>query len=241
MFSFFGKRKEQVYAQHREQGLTLYSQGDKKNAIFEFQKALEAKSDCFDTWFKLGNCYDIMSCQSEAEEAITLRQKSINSLTEAIKLNPTNADVHYMLGNVLWAEDYRKAAVEYECAAKYDNQYEQDLARAKRIISECTYKLRNSKVAVLKSVQAEPDIAMLDYEFYYGGNTIEFVVIYNCVYGSKRQWMNAWLFDTASPNLFNDTPIGELSMSSTGDVSVSDGCPANYYTLLNHLQKNDLL
>ncbi len=245
VFIFFRKKREERYEHHKKAGLSLWSRGDKESAASELEKALKAKPDCIDTWCKLGDLFSALSSdkmlENKLDECEDFRQKSISSLNQAIKIQPDFAEAHYILGNVLWAVDFRKAQAEFERAAKYDSKYENSVAHAKRVISECTYKLGDLKTVYLNSLREEPLPQMYNYEFYFDGDPVKCVVIYGCYSGTKRQWMDAWLFNTEKPNLFQDEPIGYLNLSSTGDISVSKGSPFNYRLILEKLYKERLL
>ncbi len=232
------------YTLHKERGLSLWSQGDKKGAVVELEKALKSNPDCVETWCKLGDWYDFLSSSSflnsEGDEN-ALRHKAIDALNKAIELQPDNAKAHDMLGNVLWAIDFRKALAEHEIAAKYDPQFNASVDHARRVVEECTYKLSNLKTIGLKSLQERPLPQMFNNEFYFDGDVVKSAVMFSCVSGTMRQWMHAWLFGLENPDLFQESPVAEVAFSSTGDVSVSKGCPQNYRAVIEELYKEDLL
>lgn len=245
VFGFFGKKREEKYSHHKEVGLTLWSKGDKESAASEIEKALKAKPDCVETWCKLGDLFSALASdrmlENKLDECEVLRQKAISSLNQAIKIQPDFAEAHYILGNVLWGEDFRKALAELEIAVKNDPKYESSVAHAKRVIAECTYKLNGLKTIYLNSLREKPLPQMYNYDFYFEGDPIKCVVIYGCYSGTQRQWMDVWLFGTEEPNLFQDEPIGHLNLSSTGDVSASKGSPSNYRIILEKLHEEELL
>lgn len=234
-------KRQEIYLHYKNKGYSLWSQGDRENAINALQKAVKANPDCVETWCKLGDCYDFMSSLDPEKEASIIRQKAIDCLNQAIQLQPENAKAYDMLGNVLWAEDFRKALCAFETAANLDPEYESSVSHAKRVIAECTYKLSDLKTVELQSLRERPLPDIFKYEFYYDGDIIRNAVIYSCVYGSKRQWVHAWLFNTENPDLFNEKPIGELAISSTGNPNVSKGCPVNYGLIIEQLYKEGLL
>ena len=239
--SLVENNNEALYAQHKELGMSLWSQGDKEKAVAELERALKAKPDCVETWCKLGDCYDYLSSMEVGEKGNLLRQKAVDCLNKAISLQPANAKAHDMLGNVLWADDFKKALVEFEVAAKYDPQFEASVAHAKRVIAECTYKLSNLKTIGLKSLRERPLPQVYEYDFYFDGDIVKSAVMYSCVSGTKRQWIHAWLFSTENPDFIKEEPIGEVALASTGDPSVSKGCPSNYRAVIDKLNKEDLL
>lgn len=200
------------YALHKELGLSLWSQGDKKEAVVELEKALKSNPDCVETWCKLGDCYDYLSCSdfmASGDDHNNLRQKAITALNKAIDIQPDNAKAHDMLGNVLWAIDFRKALVEHELAAKYDPQFNTSVAHARRVVEECTYKLFDLNTLGLKNLRERPLPQMFNNEFYFDGDIVKTAVMYSCVSGTKRQWMHAWLFGIENPDIFKEFPLGE--------------------------------
>ena len=79
----YDEKYNDEYNQHKELGLSLWSQGDKKEAVNELEKALKAKPDCVETWCKLGDWYDFLSCSdfmASGANHNALRQKAISAL-----------------------------------------------------------------------------------------------------------------------------------------------------------------
>lgn len=240
------KHKEEKFLEHKKAAENAYyNNQDKASAVQELELALKFRPNCYETWCQYGDWCDALASEhmikNEMNEFVALREKAEQALKKSIEINQLYALGHYRLANIFWGSDFRKALVEFEKAAELDEQYKEDVERAKNVIAECTHKLSEQKVLHLKSLKEEPLPQIYHTEFYFEDTPIGCVVMYTCVSGTQRQWANAWIFRSENPDLFKESPIGEVVISSTNDASVSPGCPSNYAPVLEHLCKNNLL
>jgi hypothetical protein len=60
-------------------------------------------------------------------------------------------------------------------------------------------------------------------------------VIHTCISANDRQSAHGWLFGSSAPDLHRDRPVAELAITSTGDVSLNAGCPADYDALIDRV------
>lgn len=227
---------EATYQHHYDSALSLWEGGSKEQAVAQLEMALKGIPDRADRWCQLGEFYDALGSEAllrdDQREADRFREKAEAALIQASTLSPDFAKAHYALANVYWGRDSRMALAELEAAAKCDpHEYESVLERARTTVRECTYRLARMNVIVLGCAQEMPSTRMLETEFFFAEFRIGCAVMHTHVSDSRRQWAHVWLFESEHPNLNDDEPVAELTISSTGDVSISEGCPANYHAL----------
>ena len=246
MFDSFSNRKEKKFQEHKKAAEdAYYNNQDMAHAVQELKLALKARPNCYETWCQYGDWCDALASahmmKEEMNEFAALREKAEQAIRKSIEINPQYALGHYRLANIFWGSDFREALVEFEKAAELDDQYAKDIERTKNIIAECTHKLSELKIVHLNSLREKPLPQVYDTEFYFEDTPIGCVVMYSCYSGTQRQWTNSWMFRSENPDLFKEPPIGEVTISSTNHASVSPGCPGNYWPVLEHLHKEDLL
>lgn len=245
MLGFLKKRREAKFFLHRKAAFDLWNEGQRQAAIGEMEKALRAKPDWALGWCRLADfcdtaCSDRIG-RNDTAGANEFRQKAISSVKEAIRLRPEFAEAHYVLGNILWAEDFRKALAEFEIAAKHDPEYEHAVTRARKLVAKHTFRLKDLKIVCLNSLKESPLPQVYDAQFYFEDGPFGCVVFYACFSGTKRQWVHAWLFENEQPDLFQDRPLGHVTIASTGQTMVSSGSPSNYWAIIHKLRKEGLL
>jgi hypothetical protein len=101
----------------------------------------------------------------------------------------------------------------------------------------CSYALARINVIVLASARETPGARVLETEFCFEQCRVACAVIYSCNSGNNRQTAHGWLFESKNPVLSQDHPVAELAISSTGDVLVSPGCPADYEAMRDRIAK----
>jgi hypothetical protein len=196
----------------------------------ELEIALQLESSDAQQWCRLGEYYDARACRAtDPEMATQYRERAVGALTQAITLDPALAKAHFVLANVYRARDARLALLELEAAAKCDPQaYEEALEHAQKAVADCTYRLRDLNLIVLESAQEAPCTRILDADFYFDDCTVRSAALHTCVSQDQRQHAKLWLFESASPDKDSDRPVAQLTVSSTGNIYVSAGCPAGY-------------
>jgi hypothetical protein len=91
-----------------------------------------------------------------------------------------------------------------------------------------TYRLADLNVLFMESALQTPDREVLQAEFYFGRPVIRSAVIHRCASEGSRQYAMAWLFEHAEPDPNMHLPAGEVTVSASGKVYVSPGCPVDY-------------
>src|SRR5688572_28619723 len=200
------------YQQHEQAALKLWHGSDRHQAVAQLEMALQLQPDHPEQWCRLGEFYDaLVSDATDQETASRYREKAVAALTQAISLSPGLAKAHYALANVYRAQDICLALVEFEAAAKCDPQeYGDTLAWAQKVVRDCTYRLADLNLIVLRSAQEKPRAQILDTEFYFEDRTIRSAVLHKCV--SEGQWQNAnfWLFEATNPDPDGDQPVAQV-------------------------------
>lgn len=246
MFDFFKKRKQEKFQNHKNAAINAYNNSDKNRAVQELEIALKIKPDCYETWCQLGEwCFLIASeklmINKDKKEFTMLLLKAEQAVKKSIEINPQYALGYYTLAKISWGSDFRKALIEYEKAAKLDKQYLTDVEEAKKVVAEFTHKFGKLKIIHLNSLEEKPLPQIYETEFYFQNTPIGCVVMHTCISGSKRQSTHSWIFRSENPDLYKEYPIGEVHITSKSDVSITQGCPVNYGSLLMYFRRNNLL
>lgn len=227
------------YRQRADRAMAFWSIGDKGRAVLEMQAALGEMPGHAEGWHTLGEFLEVLSAEAQSEgdrdQAEMLRGRAITALRKAVQIAPEMAKSHHALGNLYWAEDFRRALAEYESASALDPQYQAARDVAAQIVSECVYRLGTLNVVELDSLKETPSPGMLGAEFYIEEPPIASAVLHTAASIDGEQWIRGWLYTEAQPNLRNDRPAAELAVSASGATSLTKGCPPNYESVRDAL------
>jgi hypothetical protein len=62
-----------------------------------------------------------------------------------------------------------------------------------------------------------------------------------CKSGDRELRLDAWLFDTEKPNLFQEKPLGEVFIDQFGKVRVHKGAPPNWEYIVGAMERDGFL
>ncbi len=247
-FGFFKKKGSKAQATKQknvdkfktylDMSSTFWRAGHKAEAIDQLEKALEIYPDRHDLWFTLGNYYDAHGSLLFDK---SLMEKAENCLKKATQLKPDFPEAYYSLGNVVWSKDFRESVKYFEQAVKYDSQYQDALDRAIKLVEECTINLSKLNIYKLNSLREELSSSIVNSTFYFDDYPVGSAVFYSCTRSSKALWANAWLFSENEPNLFENEPVANITISSLGNIGVDVGTPSNYQLNIKKLDSEGLL
>jgi hypothetical protein len=233
------------YQERYSSATRLWDSGRRDEAVHELEAALQLNSGSAQGWLALGRMYGVRSMEAGAApqaEVDPFLQKAVAALKEAIALDPHCVDAYRALAELYGGRDARLAVAVFEAAAESDPaEYGGELERAQAAAAASTYALARLNVFTLSSAHETLQPGILDTEFHFDPCRLASVVIHTCISGNNRQSAHGWLFESAEPDLDRDRPVAEIAISSSGDVSVRPGCPADYDTLRERLATAEMM
>jgi hypothetical protein len=236
--------RDEDYQQRESSATRLWDDGHREEAVHELEAALELNPGSAQGWLILGKMYGALSTDGNVApeaEVDPFLQKAVAALKEAIALDPHCTDAYRVLAELYGGRDARLALAVFEAAAESDPaEYAGELERARAAAAASTYALARLNVFTLTSAPETLEPGVLETEFHFEPCRIASVVIHTCISGNNRQSAHGWLFEAAEPDLDRDRPVAELAISSSGDVSVRPGCPADYDALRERLATTEM-
>jgi hypothetical protein len=223
--------------------IELWDSGRRLEAVQALEAALERSGGSAQDWLSVGKMYGVLSTDAapDSAEIDPFLQKAVAALKQAIALDPHGTAAYRALAELYGGRDARLAVAVLEAAAESDPvEYRDELERAQAAAAAATYALARLNVFVLPSAHEPLQAGVLGTEFHFEPCRIASVVIHTCMSGNNRQSAHGWLFESAEPDLHRDRPVAELAISSSGDVSVRAGCPADYDALKERLATGEM-